>query len=277
MPKENVNGINISYGVDGHGEPLVLIMGFSGPKLGWIFQNCFFKKHYQVITFDNRGVWRTDKPDGPYSTKMMADDTVGLMEHLGIKKAHILGLSMGGMIAQELAINYPERVQKLVLGCTYASQDEIGGWTPEYYKGLGFDDGSSNDELKKVAMGRLLTNVFSLSFNNRIYRMLVTLLAKMYAILLSTKGVRAQHEALLDHNALDRLHEIKAPTLVIAGTQDRLIRPSSSETIADRIPNAKLIKVKDGSHSFFVEMKGRFNREVLSFLKEGKSDSFSTS
>jgi len=268
MPKANVNGININYGVYGHGEPLVLIMGFAGPKLGWIFQNCFFKKHYQVITFDNRGVWRTDKPDGPYSIKMMADDTVGLMDHLGIRKAHILGVSMGGMMGQELAINYPARVQKLVLGCTYANRDEAGGWTSEYYKGIGFDDGSSNDELKKVAMGRLLPTVFSMSFSNGLYRMLVTLLAKIYVILLSTKGVRAQYEATLDHNALDRLHEIKAPTMVIAGTQDRLIRPSSSETIADRIPNAKLIKVKDGSHSFFIEMKGRFNREVLAFLKE---------
>lgn len=276
MPKANVNGINISYGVYGHGEPLVLIMGFAGPKLGWIFQNCFFKKHYQVITFDNRGVWRTDKPDGPYSIKMMADDTVGLMDHLGIKKAHILGVSMGGMIAQELAINYPERVQKLVLGCTYASQDEVRGLTPEYYKGIGFDDGCSNDELKKIAMGRLLATVFSLSFNNRLYRTLVTLLAKMYVILLSTKGVCAQYEALLYHNALDRLHEIQAPTLVIAGTQDRIVRPSSSETIADRIPNAKLIKVKDGSHSFFIERKGRFNGEVLAFLREGKAASSST-
>ncbi len=95
MPKANVNGININYGVYGHGEPLVLIMGFAGPKLGWIFQRCFFKKHYQVVTFDNRGVWRTDKPEGPYSIKMMADDTVGLMDHLGIKKANILGVSMG--------------------------------------------------------------------------------------------------------------------------------------------------------------------------------------
>lgn len=276
MPKANVNGININYGVYGHGEPLVLIMGFAGPKLGWIFQRCFFKKHYQVVTFDNRGVWRTDKPEGPYSIKMMADDTVGLMDHLGIKKANILGVSMGGMIGQELAINYPERVQKLVLGCTYASKDEAGGLTSEYYKGIGFDEGSSNDELKKVAMGRLLPTVFSMSFSNGLYRMLVTLLAKMYVILLSTKGVRAQYEATLDHNALDRLHEIKAPTLVITGTQDRLIRPSSSETIAERIPNAKLIKVKDGSHSFHIEMKGRFNKEVLAFLREGKAASSST-
>ena len=270
MPKASVNGINISYGITGHGEPLVLIMGFAGPKLGWIFQNCFFRKHYQVITFDNRGVWRTDKPDGPYSIEMMVDDTVGLMDHLGITKAHIVGVSMGGMIAQELAINYPERVQKLVLGCTYASKDETGGLTPEYYKGIGFDKGSSNDELKKVAMGRLLTAVFSLSFSNRLYRALITILAKLYPLLLSTKGVRAQYEATLEHNALDRLHDIKAQTLVIAGTQDRLIRPGSSETIAERIPNAKLIKVKDGSHSFFIEKKGRFNREVLAFLKEEK-------
>jgi len=109
-----------------------------------------------------------------------------------------------------------------------------------------------------------------MSFSNRLYRTFVTVLAKFYVILLPTKGVREQYEATLEHNALDRLHEIKAPTLVIAGTQDKLIRPGSSETIAGRIPKAKLIKVKDGSHSFFIERKGRFNREVLAFLKEGK-------
>src|SRR4030042_4310936 len=100
MPKAKVNGININYKVQGEGEPLVLIMGYAGGQNGWIFQRRAFKKYYRVITFDNRGVGKTDKPGGAYSMKMMADDTAGLMEHLGIKKAHVLGVSMGGMHAQ---------------------------------------------------------------------------------------------------------------------------------------------------------------------------------
>lgn len=115
MPKAKVNGININYRVQGKREFLVLIMGYSGDQTGWIFQTSAFKKYYCVITFDNRGVGKTDKPGGAYSTKMMADDTVGLMDHLGIKKAHVLGVSMGGMTAQAVAVNYPERINKLVL------------------------------------------------------------------------------------------------------------------------------------------------------------------
>jgi pimeloyl-ACP methyl ester carboxylesterase len=124
MPIARLNGVSIHYHVEGRGDPLVMIMGFSAGRLGWLPQIPFFRKHYRVVTFDNRGVGRSDKPLGPYSTRMMADDTVRLMDLLGIEKAHIMGLSMGGMIAQELAIEYPQRVMKLVLACTYANQHE---------------------------------------------------------------------------------------------------------------------------------------------------------
>ena len=86
MPRAYVNGISIRYKVEGQGEPLVLIMGYSGGLIGWVFQRRAFSKHYRIITFDNRGVGKTDKPDGAYSMKMMADDTIGLMNHLGIEE-----------------------------------------------------------------------------------------------------------------------------------------------------------------------------------------------
>lgn len=267
MPKARVNGINISYKVEGRGEPLVLIMGFAGTRMGWIFQRLAFRKHFQVITFDNRGVGRSDKPSGPYSMRAMADDAIGLMDYLGIDKAHISGVSMGGMIAQEVAINYPERVRRLVLGCTFARIDETGGHSSEYVKALGLGENSSEDELRSLAIGKVLGAVFSLAFNKRLYRMSIVPLSKVYARLLATKGVAAQFEAIVCHDTLDRLHLIEAPTLVIMGTQDRLIRPTSSEAIANMIPNARLVKVEDGSHAFFVEMRGRFNREVLDFLR----------
>lgn len=269
MPKARVNGINISYKVEGAGEPLVLIMGFTGTRRGWIFQKPAFRKHFQLIMFDNRGVGGSDKPSGPYTMGAMADDTIGLMDHLGIGKAHILGVSMGGMIAQEVAINHPERVRKLVLGCTFAGMDETGGHSSEYMKALGLGENSSADELRSLGIGKVLSAVLSVAFNKRLYRMFAGPLSPVYARLMATEGVAAQFEAILGHDTADRLHMIQAPTLVITGAGDRLIRPASSEVIANRIPNARLVGVEGGSHAFNVEMRGRFNREVLDFLRAG--------
>jgi len=145
MPEARINGISINYSVEGKGEPLFLIMGFSGSKMAWYFQRRAFRKHFQVVTFDNRGVGESGKPAGPYSMQMFVDDTVGLMDHLGIEKAHILGVSMGGMIAQHIAISHPERVRKLVLGCTFASRHGDGGHSVAYMKYVGLSEDASDD------------------------------------------------------------------------------------------------------------------------------------
>jgi len=269
MPKVKVNGININYKVQGHGEPLVLIMGYSGDQTGWMFQTRAFKKHYRVITFDNRGVGKTDKPSGAYSTKMMADDTVGLMDHLGVKKAHILGVSMGGMISQAVAINYPERTNKLVLGCAFAGRHELSGLTPEFPQALGFGEDYTDDDARSAPIRKIADTLYSLAFNRKLYRILFMPLVKIQVRLIGTTGLLGQMEAVLGHNTLDNLPTITVPTLVIVGTKDRAIKPSSSEVIAKLIPNAKLVKVEGGSHAFFIEMRGRFNREVLDFLRGG--------
>jgi 3-oxoadipate enol-lactonase len=267
MPKAKVNEININYKIEGHGEPLIMIMGFSSERCDWIFQTRAFKKYYRVITFDNRGVGKTNKPGGPYTTRMMADDTIGLMDHLAVDRAHILGVSMGGMIAQELAINHPDRVKKLILGCTYASGEiarrEIAGLSPELLKTLESVKPSGAGIQKAVSTLVL----YAFSSNKRLLRMILPPLSRIRIILRGSRGVMGQYEALLPHDTLDRLHIIKAPTLVITGTADRVIPPNSSELIASRIPNARLVKVENGSHAFFMEMRGRFNQEVLDFLK----------
>jgi pimeloyl-ACP methyl ester carboxylesterase len=267
MPKARVNDINIAYKVEGQGESLVMIMGFGGTRRGWIFQTRAFRKHFRVVTFDNRGVGGTDKPRGPYSIRMMAEDTVGLMDHLGIEKAHILGVSMGGYIAQELAINHPGRVKKLVLGCTYAHQDETGGHSSEYHRGLGVEEGCSCDELRGVAVPTVLGTALSLGFSSRLVSVAAAPLLRPCARLMATRGISGQYQAIVGHDTLDRLRLIAAPTLVITGTRDRLIKPGSSEILASRIPNARLVRVEGGSHSFFIGMRGRFNKEVLDFLR----------
>lgn len=267
MSKAVVNGINMYYEVMGQGEPLILIMGLAGTHAGWVFQKRTFSRHFRVVTFDNRGVGKTDRPRGPYSIRMMAEDTIGLMDHLGIENGHVLGVSMGGYIAQELAINHPKRVKKLVLGCTFAREDETGGHTSEYFKGLGLEEGCSDDELRSVAVEKVLRTAFSLSFNSRLYSVFVAPLLGAYARSLATEGVASQFEAIVGHDTLDRIGMIQAPTLVITGTHDRHIKPASSEVLANLIPDARLVRVAGGSHSFFVGKRGRFNREVLDFLR----------
>jgi pimeloyl-ACP methyl ester carboxylesterase len=258
MPLAKINGIKINYRVAGQGEPLVMIMGFSAGRIGWLPQTGFFKKYYRVITFDNRGAGKSDKPPGPYSTRMMADDTVKLMDHLKIEKAHVIGLSMGGMIAQELAINYPHRVMKLVLAATYARQDETSGDTLEQAEFLNLPP-----EKKASAL-------IGLAFNKPFYRFTIGLIAGVLTRFTGASGgvgIAGQSEACLKHDTLERLSSITAPTLVIVGTGDRIIKPVSSEVIAGRIPNARLVKVEGASHYFSFELKNVFNREVLNFLK----------
>jgi 3-oxoadipate enol-lactonase len=258
MPLATVNDININYQEEGKGDPLVMIMGFAAGRSAWLGQIRFFRKYYSVITFDNRGAGKSDKPPGPYSTKMMAEDTVKLMDDLGIEKAHIMGVSMGGMIAQELAINYPERVMKLVLASTYASRDEASG------------DAAEQAKFMQLAPEERTSAMVGLAFNKPFYRFVFGLLASVMTRFTGASaraGTEGQREACQRHDTLDRLHSITAPTLVIVGTEDRLIKPVSSEVLAGRIPNAKLVKVEGGSHYLSFEMKNVFNWEVLNFLK----------
>jgi 3-oxoadipate enol-lactonase len=263
MPKAEINGITLDYVVEGEGEPLIMIIGLGSDQSNWRLQTALFKKYYRTITFDNRGAGKSDKPTGPYTINMMADDTVGLMDHLGIEKAHIIGVSMGGMIAQELAINHPERVDKLVLGCTFARRNGTSGFSSEVSKALEAYDGSSHD---LSSLRKLVNVIIDLTFNKRSYRVLALPLMKVAIRSSALDGFVEQLEAVLAHDAADRLGRIKVPTLVIAGTEDRVIKPVSSEVIASLVPMAKLVKVEGGSHGFSGEMSSEFNREVLDFL-----------
>lgn len=264
MPITKANQININYSVTGHGEPLVMIMGLNADQSGWNNQIPFFKKNYRVITFDNRGTGKSDKPKGPYSIRMMADDTIGLMDSLCIEKAHIMGISMGGMIAQEIAINYPQRVKKLVLASTYACQDQ-------------HSSGSTREITRAVQsaqkMGIILIN---LAFNKPLYKLFIRFMVKIRSkftkasVKIANKaGFEGQLEACAKHDTLERLHLITAPTLVITGTADRVIKPSSSEVIAGRIHCSQLVKIENGSHVLNMEMKNLFNQKILSFLADG--------
>jgi pimeloyl-ACP methyl ester carboxylesterase len=267
MPKAMVNGINMYYEVHGQGEPLVLTMGSFGPHQGWFFQTRAFKKYYKVIVFDNRGIGRTEKSPEPYSISTMADDTVGLMSHLGIDKAHVLGMSLGGAVAQHIAVNYPQRVQKLVLVCSGSGAEDAIHVHPEMLEVLGVKEGSREVDLRSLDFRKVMRTIVMLSFNKRLYRMFIVPLAEYWFKRFNVEDFLKQLEAVRGYSALDRLHQIRAQTLVMTGAEDRIVNPHSSEVLASLIPNSRLVKVEGGSHAFYVESPCRFNKEVLNFLK----------
>jgi 3-oxoadipate enol-lactonase len=262
-----VNGTNIYYEVHGQGEPLVMIMGFGGGCRGWYFQVRAFKKHYSVVTFDNRGIGKSDKATEPYTIGTMASDTLGLMDHLGIEKAHVLGMSLGSLVAQEIAIEHPERVDKLVLACASIGETQEDDMHERMVQAFKVKEGPDGVDLRSVNFEEAMDTVVALSFNKRLYRMLLTPMSKVYVKMIGVDGHLSQIEAVMGYNTLDRLHRIKAPTLVLTGTEDNIVPPKYSEQIASLIPNARLVKVEGGSHALNIEMRSRFNKEVLDFLQ----------
>jgi len=274
MATAKIGPLELYYEEHGSGEPLLLIMGLATPSEGWTLQAPEFAKHYRTIVYDNRGVGRSTKPAGPYTIHEMAEDAIGLMDHLGIERADVLGISMGGMIAQELVLRHPDRVRGLVLACTYPEPDEaiererkvsvsaLGGTITE--------DGETKVDLAGLDpltfFQLLMPKVFNAEFLATQLPMLMEVFGGTLQWGFSIEAILAQVEACVGHNATERLGTIQAPTLVITGDSDLLIPPSNSDVLAERIPGAKLVKVPGGSHGFNFETPDAFNREVLDFL-----------
>ena len=265
MPLAKVGEINVSYKVSGDGQPLILITGFASAQNALFALVSAFSKHYRVVIFDNRGIGGSDKPAGPYSMGMMAGDTIGLMDFLGIDRAHLLGMSMGGMVAQHIAIDHPQRVDKLILCSTSAD----GQWLFDLAKAIIPNWNRSRPDFASADLRKLTGAMTSRTFNRPFNRLVIVLLAKLLLRLGIPKVPAGQIEAMMTHNVLDRLHLIQAPTLVLTGSKDRLIAPQSSEALASRITGAKLVVIDEGAHAWEAEMPGRFNKEVLGFLGSG--------
>ena len=267
MPLAKVGDINLSYNVRGDGQPLILIAGFATAQNAWFPLLRAFIKHYRVVTFDNRGIGGSDKPAGPYSTKMMARDTIALMDHLGIDRAHILGGSMGGMIAQHIAIDHPQRVDKLILFSTSAGGQPLRDMLFDLAEATTPNWKRSSSDLAGADLRKLTAAIASRSFNQPFNRLVIVPLARLMLKLDATKVPAGQLDAMMTHDVLDRLNLIKAPTLVMTGSKDRLMPAQSSEMLSSRINGAKLVVIDGGSHALAEGMSGRFNKEVLDFLR----------
>jgi pimeloyl-ACP methyl ester carboxylesterase len=275
MPFADIDDIKICYYVFGEGEPLILISGLGMDNTSWIYQVPTLKDFFKVIIFDNRGIGRSTGTIGPYTIEMMAEDTVKLMRYLSINRAHILGSSMGGMIAQEIAISYPGRVNKLILSSTSPKPRKLLlKKLSEGLKDLLNEDIENIIEIdsRRVVFEKvfnfILRQVFSDRFLEENKKLIEETLKKYLSEGTYVETFLKQVRAIRHHNTLERLKYIKAETLIIAGEKDKLVSPENSKILAKKIPNARLVMIKDAEHALHFEMPEKFNKIVIEFLKE---------
>ncbi|HYG54066.1 MAG TPA: alpha/beta hydrolase [Burkholderiales bacterium] len=264
MPRIRVGDIEMYYEVHGEGTPLVHIGGLAGDARTWEKQIKHLAQHFKVLAFDNRGTGRSDCPDVPYSTKLFARDTVGLMDAVGIQKAHVLGISMGGAVAQEIALGWPDRVLSLVINCSFARMDRYGARTLENIMGVYQAQGP------REAARHFVLYFYTLPFFNQHKDVvdekennLADAKRPAHAFIHSTR-------ACLEHDARDRLPSIKVPVLVNAGSEDLMCSPGCSEEIARLVPGAKLKIYPGSSHFFLSEHFDDAMADIIGFLKAVK-------
>ncbi len=218
-------------------------------------------RRYRVIVFDNRGSGRTSAPDGPFTIRMMADDAAGLLDFLGVERTHVLGVSMGGYVAQELALARPSRVSALVLATT-----SVG---PYLLKTSILEDWVRG-ALSDVPSDTYFRIMLPFMFNDRCFEqpgvldMMVAAIAPHAAA--PPQILARQMTACVEHDARDRISLITAPTLVIAGREDVFVPFSLCEELAARIPHASLRVLEGGGHGFTASAAEEFNQAVLEFL-----------
>jgi pimeloyl-ACP methyl ester carboxylesterase len=264
LPKKKIGDINIYYETHGKGPPLVMIMGLSANKDWWnpyLIEQ--FSKHFKTIIFDNRGAGRTDKPAIDYSIKMFADDTIGLMDALKIKKSHILGVSMGGVIGQELTLRYPQRVDKLVLVSTTCGGPKSVPVPQETLK-IMLSEGQQTEEQRMRTTVDLL---YPEDFRKKNSKIIEEVFKRLMISPTPLDAYMRQLTATSKFDSYDNLPKIKAPTIVLTGKKDVLLPWENSKILAQRIPGAKLVTFEDSGHGMCSQNAEEFAKEVIKFLK----------
>ncbi|NHI91414.1 MAG: alpha/beta hydrolase [Candidatus Lokiarchaeota archaeon] len=264
MPKIKHRDSFLHYDVIGEGEPLLLIMGWGGNSLMWDPIMSPLVEKFKVITFDNRGVGRSSKLKEPYTMELFVDDTKAVLDEVKISKTHVFGVSMGGMIAQNLALTYPKMVNKLILGCTSPKLGVNIKHALDQETSPFFVRSFSPSDIKQ-----LLSMIFSPNYVEKLmkdkeeFKKFFTFYAKYPP---SWTSMKHQAAAIAEHDTLNRLNQIDHKTLIIAGKLDSLIPFRHSKKLKDSIPNSKLILYEDTGHGFWIEKPKETAKNVLKFL-----------
>jgi pimeloyl-ACP methyl ester carboxylesterase len=269
MPHAVVAGRKFYYEVHGDapGTPLLLVMGLGGSCRGWLpLQVPEFSKTRRTVIFDNRGVAGSEDPGGPFTTGDMAEDTAALMAALEIPKADLLGVFMGGMVCQELALRHPECVDRLVLVGTYARPDAKRRLLLEEWRELA----KLSVPIETLVKTRLLWTLQDETLEQSdLIESMVSFFARDGAPVSNDLFIR-QCNACLGHDARDRLRHLAKATLIVCGRHDLLTPPKFHRELADEIPNAMLVTISYGGHLVMAESAERFNHVVSQFLDENR-------
>jgi pimeloyl-ACP methyl ester carboxylesterase len=261
MPHANNGNVKIYWEEEGSGEPLLLIMGLGYTLEMWHRVRPLLAERFRVIVFDNRGVGRSDVPEPGYSISDMARDAVAVLDAAGMESAHVLGISMGGYIAQALTIEHPERVRSLVLGCTACGGPDAVRADAEVLEALVARGAMEADEGIRV----MIPFVYDSATEPAAIEEDLAIRLRTYP---SEKGYSGQLQAILSHSTWERLGEVSVPTLVLHGQSDRLVPHANGEDVARRIPGARFVSLANASHIFFTDQPAATGAAMEEFFDE---------
>ena len=233
--------MRIAWEAQGAGEPVLLIHGLGYGRWGWEPVAEPLAQRFRLLLFDNRGIGASEIPPGPYTARAMAEDAVSVLDEAGVESAHVVGTSLGGMVAQELALGWPDRVERLVLACTTPGGADAYP-LPERTLALIAEAPTLPQD---VALRRFVENALGLGAPQELIdRIVVHRLASPP----DPAGWAAQAAAGASFDAFGRLGEIAAPALVLHGTEDGVVDPRNAELLAERIPGARVHLIPDRGH-----------------------------
>jgi pimeloyl-ACP methyl ester carboxylesterase len=261
MHTTKIGDIKLSYVVEGSGDWLVLIGGYaSGHWRSWSRYLPTLAKSYRVLAFDSRGSGTSDAPEHPYTVRIMAADTLGLMDYLGIKQAHLLGRSLGGCIAQEIALMRQDIVRSLVMTSTFARMGQRGKILVQHWI----------DTVKQLGFPKffeyLMTYFFTADFYDRNYGEVQRAISGLLDTPRTVHGFVNTGHAVMNHDAWDRLGNIRCPTLLLCGAEDLITPSAHSEAMGQRIPKAEVRIIPQSAHGFLTEQPRSFDL-ILEFLR----------
>lgn len=260
MKTTRPDGAEIAWYVEGSGSPVLLIMGLAYPAASWFRQVPALAKEHQVITLDNRGAGSTgDVVGAPYTVEMMTEDCLAVLDAAGVDKAHVVGISMGGLMAQELAISHPQRVRSLVLMATHPGVAD-GVWPEEVHAFLAARLGMNPEESRESSIPFNYAEATSRELIEQDWAMRAEGTAKPI-------GYAAQGGTAL-WSGLARIPQITAPTLVMYGEQDRLVDPGNGQKLLDAIPGARSAVVPGANHVLTTDQPDVVNGMLLDWFAE---------
>ena len=266
MPLIEANGIELYYEIRGAGSPLILINGWGGNLSSWSSKmvDLLTEKH-RVIMMDNRGTGRSSKPDIPYTMDMMVADTIAVLEAVGVDKAHVMGFSMGGIVAQAFGLKYPQKTLSLILCGTQPGEDHRISSDPSVYADLAV---IANPLPGMTERNRTIKLLYLLYPTGYVKANLEALIKDETYEEYPTPSyaLTRQSEAIAGFDSYDMLPEMSYPVLVMAGTEDKLVLPENSKVLTDLILDATLVMIHGCGHGFLKQETEEAVWHILRFL-----------